>query len=169
MQVSISFQLPNESWKFFGTETNSQRSHEWEQQVLYGTLPLLADGKVSRRERGLFVFTCCTRRRNKVDIVNYMTAKDEGNLEVHGCVLFTNHKLKFIQGPLQDDWSSQDTGLNFCSGFWRSCFGMSVPRTANFLLFYDCSRFSRKMLTARLLVLWYGFLPRSFQYVILAK
>jgi len=64
-----------------------------------------------------------------------MAAKDEGNLEVHGCVLFTNHKLKFIQGHLQDDRSSWETDLNFCFEFWRSRFGMSVLRTANFLLF----------------------------------
>jgi hypothetical protein len=82
----------------------SQRSHEWEQQALYGTRPLLADGKVSRRERGLLVFTCCTRRRDKVAVVNYMAARGEGNLDVHGCVLCTNYtyKLKFIQGPLRD-------------------------------------------------------------------
>jgi len=35
------------------------------------------------------MFTCCTRRRDKVAVVNSMTAKGEGNLEVHGCVLFT--------------------------------------------------------------------------------
>ena len=49
----------------------------------------MADGKVSRRERGLLVFTCCTRHRDKVAVVNYMIAEDEGNLEVRVCVLFT--------------------------------------------------------------------------------
>jgi len=118
----------------------------------------LADGKVSRRERGLLVFTCYTRRRDKVDVVNYMASKGEQNLEVHGCVLFTNHKLKFIQGPLKDDRSSRASDLNFCFEFRRSCFWNFGPENWQLHTCCDCPQFSRKMLTASFHVL--------FQYVI---
>lgn len=50
-------------------------------------------------------------------------------------MLFTDHKRKFIQGPLQDDRSSRVSDLNFCFEFRRSCFGISALRTANFILF----------------------------------
>ena len=99
------------------------------------------------------MFTCYTRRRDKVAVVNYMAAKGEGNLEVHGCVLFTNHKPKFIQGPLQDDQSSRDSDLNFSLEFRKVLFWNVGPGNCQLHTFCDCSQFSRKMLTSGLLVL----------------
>lgn len=101
------------------------------------------------------MFTCCTRRRDKVELVNYLyvAAKGEENLEVDGCVLFTNHKLKYIQGPLQEDRSSRDSDLNVCFEFRKILFWNFGPENCQLHTFCDCSQFSRKMLIAGLLAL----------------